>query len=455
MTARTPVELALVGAGLRGALCYGPAALQYPDEVRFVAVVEPNDARRERFAHAHAIPLRHQFATVDEWVAGPRTAEAAVVATPDDQHVGPALAALQAGHDVLVEKPLAPNAGDCVALVAAADRLGRQLQVCHVLRYTAFFSRLHEVVDDALGEVVSIDHRENVAYWHMAHSYVRGAYADTSRAAPMLLAKACHDLDIVCWNLGQVPVRVASAGSLLHFRPEHAPPGASGRCTDGCPWETTCDFSAVHVYLGRRDGTGWSPETPFAWMPLTDHGEWDPRTGTLSETADERLEALRTGPYGRCVYRCANDAVDNQVVMMEFASGASGVLSVHGHAHDDQRTVRYDGTRATVLGRFGDFSGAELTVHHHRGGRVEPIALQATRGMHGGGDLSLIRTFAANLRGGTGTRTDARAALASHLLGYAAEEARRSATVVDVAGFEATVRAEGHAGAARADVTGP
>ena len=189
-----------------------------------------------------------------------RTAEAAVVATPDDQHVGPALAALQAGHDVLVEKPLAPNAGDCVALVAAADRLGRQLQVGHVLATRPSSAGCTRWSTTPSGRWCRSTTARTSPTDGMAHSYVRGAYADTSRAAPMLLAKACHDLDIVCWNLGQVPVV---------SRPRIAPPlparartaRSSGRCTDGCPWETTCDFSAVHVYLGRRDGTGWSPET--------------------------------------------------------------------------------------------------------------------------------------------------------------------------------------------------
>jgi hypothetical protein len=241
--------------------------------------------------------------------------------------------------------------------------------------------------------------------------------------------------------MGAMPIWVASAGSLVHYRPARAPTGAPARCTDGCPVEASCDFSALHVYLGRPDDRGgWDPVTPFSWMPLTDHGEWDRRTGRLTETADERLQALRTGPFGRCVYHCDNDALDNQVVSMEFPTGATGTLVLHGHSHDDQRTLRYDGTRGTVRGRFGDFSGEELTIHRHRGGSVEPVPLDTVSGMHGGGDIGLIRTFAASLRGGTGPRTGAAEALRSHLLGFAAESARRTATVVDTAQFESALR---------------
>lgn len=433
---RAPVELTMVGAGLRGAQCYGPVALRHPDELRFVEVVEPNAVRRRQFAQDHGIPEDRAYPGVAEWLASRRRSQAAVIATPDRQHVGPAVAALEAGYEVLMEKPMAPTPETCVELVRTAHRLGRILQVCHVLRYTAFFRRLHEIVrSGVLGELITVEHRENIASWHMAHSYVRGAYADTSTSSPLLLAKACHDLDVMAWNLGDPCVRVSSVGSLRHFRPEHAPAGAPARCTDGCPVESQCEFSALHVYLGEEDpdtAYGWRPRTPFSWMPLSEGGTFDPATGMLTETAADRLAELAHGPYGRCVYRCDNDAVDNQVVTMELASGATALLVVQGHSDTDERTMRYDGTSATLFGRFGDFSPSELTLRHHRSGEVEDLPVQAVPGLHGGGDVGLMRDFAACLRGEAPTQSEAAEALESHLLGFAAETARTEVRVVDV-----------------------
>lgn len=434
----------MVGAGLRGAQCYGPVALEYPDRLRFVAVVEPNEERRSRFADAHRIAPSAQFASVDQWAAAGRLAPGAVIATPDRQHVAPAIAALEAGYHVLLEKPLAPTAAECLAVVAAARSARRSLQVCHVLRYTAFFRRLHEIVRSGmLGTLVTVEHRENVAYWHMAHSYVRGAYGDTTQAAPMLLAKSCHDLDVILWNLGEPCSKVASFGSLRHFRETHAPAGAPERCTQGCPVEDTCSYAAAFLYLGRPDPSsdyGWRPVTPLSWMPLTDHGSFDPATGMLTETAQERWDRLEEGPYGRCVYRCHNDAVDHQVVTMEMASGTSVVLAVHGHSDDDQRTMRYDGTEATLFGRFGDFSGQELTVHHHRSGHREQIPIESLSGLHGGGDVGIMLDFADGLAGATQVaRTEAAEALESHLLGFAAEEARHHHQVVDLGDWRRTL----------------
>lgn len=434
---KAPVELTMVGAGVRGAQCYGPVAHRHPDELRFVEVVEPNAVRRRQFAEDHGIPQDRAYPGVAEWLGSPRRSQAAVIATPDRQHVGPALAALEAGYEVLMEKPMAPTPEACVELVRTAQRLGRTLQVCHVLRYTAFFRRLHEIVrSGVLGELITVEHRENVASWHMTHSYVRGAYATTSTSSPLLLAKACHDLDVLAWNLGDPCVRVSSAGSLRHFRPEHAPAGAPARCTDGCPVEPHCEFSALHVYLGEEDPDtvyGWRPRTPFSWMPLTDGGRFDLVTGMLTETAADRWAQLAQGPYGRCVYHCRNDAVDNQVVTMELASGATAVLVVHGHSDADERTMRYDGTSATLYGRFGDFSPSELTLRHHRSGEVEEVLIDAVPGLHGGGDVGLMRDFAACLRGDTPPQSEAGEAIESHLLAFAAEASRTEARVVDVA----------------------
>ncbi|HLJ67689.1 MAG TPA: Gfo/Idh/MocA family oxidoreductase, partial [Chloroflexota bacterium] len=245
----TPIEAVLVGAGARGTLAYGATALQHPETLRFVAVAEPNPERRARFARQHGLPAARCFATWEELLAEGRLAPALVCATLDRLHVAPAVAALEAGYDVLLEKPMAPTASECLAMVRAAESTGRLLMVCHVLRYAPFFATLHAIVSSGrLGEIVTIEHRENVAYWHMAHSYVRGNWRNAAISSPMILAKCCHDLDLIVWMTADNPVRrLHSFGSLSHFRPEQAPPGATERCTDGCPAAESCPFYAPRV----------------------------------------------------------------------------------------------------------------------------------------------------------------------------------------------------------------
>jgi predicted dehydrogenase len=419
-----PIEAVLVGAGNRGYHAYGPYALQHPEQIRFTAVAEPHEERRCRFAQAHGILPERQFRTWEELYAKGQIADALLNCTLDRMHLDSTLPALELGYDVLLEKPMSNTLGGNVRLVQAAEKYGRLLMICHVLRYTAFFSTLHDIIASGrLGRIITVEHRENVVYWHMAHSFVRGNWRGSQIESPMILAKCCHDMDILFWNLG--PVRqLNSWGSLIHYRPENAPPGAPERCTDGCPVADGCPWYAPRLYL--HDYTGW---------PVS----------TISEdpSLEARRRALETGPYGRCVYYCDNDVVDHQTVNMEFESGVTGVLFMHGHAHEEARTMRYDGTRATLRGKFSYGIDDSIEIHDHLTGRVERIDPQASGSGHGGGDAGVMAAFATVLRepsamsapAVSAALTSSRESLESHLMALAAEEARVNGSIVQMDGF--------------------
>lgn len=430
---RPAVEAVLIGAGSRGTLAYGAAALAHPEHVRFVAVAEPDPARRARFAAQHALPPDRLFASWEDLLAAGRLAPALVCCTLDRQHVAPTIAALEAGYHVLLEKPMAVTPEDCVRLVQASERADHLLMICHVLRYTPFFSTLRDIVASGrLGDIVTVEHRENVAHWHMAHSFVRGNWGNAARSSPMILAKCCHDLDMLVWIMAGNPVaRLHSFGSLLHFRPERAPAGAPARCTDGCPAADDCAFYAPRYYL--------NPHVGYFGAAIS-----------VDQSPEARLEALRTGPYGRCVYHAGNDVVDHQVVNMEHRTGAVTTLVMHGHSHEEERTLRYDGTRATLRARFTYEGPPDITLHDHRSGAATTIPVPATDDSgHGGGDSRLLGAFAEAVRqaeGGTGVTalTTARTSVESHLLAFAAERSRLTSAVVDMAAYRAEI--EGLAG---------
>ncbi len=420
------IDVVVFGAGLRGMVAYG-SNLERAG-LRAAAVVEPLASRRESFAALHGLAPERCFASVDDWQAADLSIGAAIVATPDRAHVEPALAALEAGCDVLLEKPMAPSLAECIRLVERAEQLGRQLHVCHVLRSTPFFDAVRAVVASGrLGRIVTVSHRENVDARHMAHSYVRGAYRREDGSNPMLLAKSCHDLDLLHWLLDDPVVRLSSFGSLLHFRADAVGPDIPERCTDGCPIEAGCPFSAMAAYAPVEAVATPEIRLLTQLFPLADPPSFD---------RADRLAALATSPYGRCVYRCDNDVVDHQVVAMELASGATVTFTMHGHSHREGRTLRIDGTEATLRAAFTE-DDPEITVHPHGTDRVERIEVPLVPAAgHGGGDLGVLVGFAASLRGGAGAlTTDGRTSLESHLLGWAAEEARHRGEVVDVVGF--------------------
>jgi hypothetical protein len=235
----------------------------------------------------------------------------------------------------------------------------------------------------------------------------------------MILAKCCHDMDILFWNLGPVSL-MSSFGALTHYRRENAPAGATPRCTDGCPAADECHWFAPRLYLG--DYVGW------------------PVSAISEDTSSQaRRRALETGPYGRCVYFCDNNVVDHQTVNLEFTSGATGVLVMHGHSHHEGRTMRYDGTRATLIGRF--MHGVqEIEIHDHLTGEIERISPDVGTSGHGGGDEGLMAAFVEAVRDPATALTTARESLESHLMAFAAEEARIDGSVVGMDDFR--LRAE-------------
>lgn len=467
---RKPYEVLLIGAGNRGAEVYGEWIRSHPESLRITAVAEPLESRRKAAAESHSVPPERQFSSWEEALSGDRLADVAIVATQDQEHTLPTLAALRSGYDVLLEKPMAHRLEDCIALVKAAEDHGKLLQIAHVLRYTDFFQMVHSCVQSGeLGEIITVSHRENVSAWHMAHSYVRGNWRRVDQSSPMILAKSCHDLDILYWVLNSRVRSISSTGNLLHFVPEKAPPGAPERCLDGCPAAESCPFFAPSLYLGlepiyiglsnavnpgirlagklmRRSPDLMQTAAKFvpALRQLTEYSGW-PRSVITDQPANlsSLRKALQEGPYGRCVYRCDNDVVDHQIVLMELENGVSVSFTMHGHSFEEGRTIRIDGSQATLLGKFS-WNRSFIEIQKHRGGYSRRMHLpnNIEQGGHGGGDSGLMAAFVTALENRQQENlSDARSVFESHLMAFAAEKARITNSIIDMPAYRAEAEA--------------
>jgi predicted dehydrogenase len=396
---------------------YGGEALRHPDAVRFVAVAEANPKRRERFQALHGLPSERCFARWEDLLARPRLADGVLICTQDRLHFAPTMAALAAGYHVMLEKPMSPDPRECLEIAAAAEQRERILLVCHVLRYTSFFATIRRLLDEGrIGRLISIQHNENVAFWHYAHSFVRGNWRNSRESSPMILAKSCHDMDILLWLAGADCVSLSSFGSLTHFAPEHAPAGAPERCLDGCPVAESCPYHAPTFYLTGRDG-------------------W-PASVVSDDTSPEAiLEALRTGPYGRCVYRCDNDVVDHQVVALEFANQVTATFTMCAFTDDVSRTIKLMGTDGEIRGVLAETRN-EIEVLHFPSRTRELLDLQPEDGPqgHGGGDAGVMRAFADLVRADDwrNVPTSAAVSVQSHLMAAAAETSRLEHTTISM-----------------------
>jgi predicted dehydrogenase len=413
-----PITMIVIGCGGRGTT-YADYAAMHPDQARVAAAADPREFYRRQMAARHSIPAENVAADWRPLADRPRFADAALICTPDALHLAPALAFIEKGYAVLLEKPMGSNEQDCRRIAAAAIRAKILFGVCHVLRYTDYTQKLRGLIDSGLiGEVVNLQHFEPVGYWHQAHSFVRGLFRNEAESSSMLLAKSCHDLDWIQYIMGGRCTAVSSFGGLHHFRKEQRPAGAADRCLD-CPVEPTCPYSAKRFYLGllAQGKTGW----PVDML-------------SPNVTVEGVTEALRTGPYGRCVYACDNDVVDHQVVNMLFEGSRTASLTMTAFNRARDRETHIFGTRGELYGdgRFIEHFDF-LTDKTERTDTQTSEDSLGTYG-HGGGDYRLMQAFVAAVAGGDASKilSDAATTLQTHMMVFAAEKARRENRVVEV-----------------------
>ena len=325
-----------------------------------------------------------------------------------------AVAAIQKGYHLLLEKPVSPDEEECCLLLETARKYERKVCVCHVLRYTPFYSKIKEMLlDGAVGNVMNIQAREDVGFFHQAHSFVRGNWRDSKETSPMILAKCCHDMDLLVWLSDSGCSRVSSFGELSWFKPENAPEGASKRCLDGCAAKEHCPYDAEKIYItdpktGVRSGAGW-PVNTFVIHP--------------EENAVR--EALKEGPYGRCVYHCDNDVVDHQVVNLQMENGITVTFSMCAFSATCNRTIKIMGTMGQIEGDMGK----NMIYYTPFGKETEEIDLtKLTEDFsgHGGGDVRMIEQFCDYIVNGkvSPSITDLAVSLESHYIALAAEKSR-------------------------------
>lgn len=418
----------VIGAGNRG-MSYTKEMLAAPEKFEIVAVAEPDEARRKTFQEKCNLPDDKCFVDCEAILNQPKMADIALIATQDDQHRDMALKAIDLGYDLLLEKPVARTAQDCVDVVHAAKAKGAKVLVCHVLRYTPFYGKIKQMVMDGMvGDIYSIVAVEAVGHRHQSHSFVRGNWHSLETSAPMLLAKSCHDLDILQWLVAKPCKKVSSFGDLTYFTPANAPEGAPKRCVDGgCPAAETCHYNCMKLYYEDEKNTWFRGAACRGFAK-----------GAVP-TNEEVLEALKNTDYGLCVFKANNDVVDHQVVNMEFEGGATISFTMNAF-NKGGRYIRIFGSEGEL---YADTSSEHITWYSFEDRKIHEVPVLAqgdsiTSG-HGGGDKGIIQEmydyFSGDYKGFRAADIDT--SVKNHLIGFAAEEARRSDTVVSVDRFVA------------------
>ena len=418
------LSLILIGGGDRGS-SYLKYLLKHPDSFKVVGLAEPVTEKREYLKNLYNIPGDMCFDSYEKIFSYPKFADIAMICTQDKLHFAPAMKAIEKNYDILLEKPIAPTPNECLEIADAAKKKGVKVLVCHVLRYTPFYKCIKEFIGSGkLGEIINITHTEGVGITNMSHSYVRGNWRKTDESAPMILAKCCHDTDLIQWLIGEVCTKVQSFGTRTYFREENAPDGAPLRCLDGCPHKDNCVYYAPSFYKVKT--------AEIEHFRAIVANKFNP--------SDEDIDrVLITSPYGRCVYHCDNDVVDHQIVNMEFASGKNAVLVMS--------PFNKAGRISTIMGTKGelraDMEEQSLTFYDFLTRKTvsiyEPAADfdQSIAGGHGGGDMGIMEDLYEYMANGNSSDSisDISFSCTSHMIAFAAEKSRLSNTIVNIDEF--------------------
>ncbi|XP_034001407.1 uncharacterized protein zgc:154075 isoform X2 [Trematomus bernacchii] len=418
----SPVRLIVVGAGCRGEI-YSSFGSIHPERLKVVGVADPRKFARTKLQQQHNVVDENIFEDWHTMVEREKFADAVAICTPDRLHKEPAVAFAKKGYHVLLEKPMATTAEDCTAIVEACTQSGVMLSVGHVLRYDPVIHNIKELIDaGAIGDVMHIQHLEPVGFWHFAHSFVRGNWRNEEESSFALLAKSCHDIDLIHhWAGARRCLKVTSFGSVSHFGKKDKPAGAGNRCLD-CSIEADCPYSARKIYMDRvkQGNTGW----PVSVI-----------CPNSSPDIESVTEALETGPYGRCVYECDNDVCSNQVVNMEFEGGLTAAFSMVAFTEEICKR------KTTIYGSKGELScdGHEVRVFDfltQRSTKRSPLSGAPRRFMsmsgHGGADYYLMDAFVSAVANNDPSliRSGPEETLLSHLLVFEAERSRLEGRVV-------------------------
>ncbi len=423
---KKPITAIIVGAGHR-AFVYSELAKTNPELLKIVGVADPNPVRRKKAMNHFGFNEDMCFEDANELASKGKLADAIINCTMDETHVETAIPLLNAGYDMLLEKPFAVNETEMRDLVDCARKNDSKIMICHVLRYTPFYYSIKErVANGEIGDIINIQTTEHVSYHHLATSYIRGKWANSKKChTSMLLAKCCHDLDIIMWIMGSVkPKQISSFGSKFQFKPENAPENAGTICMKDCPLVDTCDYSTKRLYIDHPDRWAF-----YVWDALED---------IENPTMEDKINLMKTdNQYARCIYKCDNDIVDHQSVLINFENGATGTHNMVGGSAEPRRDIHIIGTKGEIFGNFEESKYTVLKIDpspdaHHGECDVEEVNLNVSGDMvgayggHGGGDERLAEDFVSFLCDDKPSLacTSIFDSVAGHLAVYLADESR-------------------------------
>ncbi|MBQ8426972.1 MAG: Gfo/Idh/MocA family oxidoreductase [Clostridia bacterium] len=331
------LKCAVLGYGGRGE-AYSEYALIRPDELQVTAVIDVNPFALNMAKEKFNLKDENLYLSLDEFIAKRVECDFVINATMDELHYSTSIKLLNAGYNMLLEKPVTANPEELMHITNLAKEKNLTVLICHVLRYTPFYRKVKEIIDSGeIGKIISMEINEHIWHGHFVNAFVRGKWNNEKACGSgLLLAKCCHDTDLLCWlNNATRPKEVASFGNRSFYCPENAPKNSTENCYD-CPAKDECLFDAYKFEL-KLD---CCPRYTYCALnkPLDEI------------TEEEKIEYLKTSKFGRCVYKTDMDIVDKQTVSVNFENGSVATHMMTGGATKAGRKLH-------IVCEYGEIEG--------------------------------------------------------------------------------------------------
>lgn len=404
-----PITAVIVGCGHRSRV-YAEIALKCPDQLKIVALVDPDKHVRDMCKELYGVPEDKCFNDISEILPMGKIADCVINGTMDKLHIPTSIPLLEQGYDMLLEKPITNNAEELLRLYDVVKKHGNKVMICHVLRYSDFYKTAKEIINSGeIGEVVSVSEAEDVHFVHYWLSFLHGNWHSEESSSSVILQKCCHDFDIISWLIGKNCVKVSSMGNLAVYKKENKPAGAADYCCD-CKYIDDCEYSGIRIMTADPEWLkGYYPDMTCD------------RDGVVKVLSDKNC------PFSECAFSGKNDVMTDQIVNMQYEDGVVAQMIMSGFSGKGRREITIHGSRGEIYGYMGVESVKIFYRPFMNPEVVYDLTSDSVNSGHGGGDESIIRSFVAYLRDGIddGSLSKIEDSLMSHKIAFAAEQSRK------------------------------
>ena len=421
------IKIAVVGYGNRGQV-YADYSLDEPNEVEVVAIIDPNAFKLQVAKERYQLSDGQLFSCYADFLKANIDTDIVINATMDQVHYQTAMEILQSKRHMLIEKPIVEKKAQLLEIQRTAKENGCMVFVCHVLRYSPFYKTIKKMIADGkLGNIISMEMNEHVWIPHFLSSYGRGKWnSEAECGSPILLAKCCHDMDLICWLNGKPVNKVFSFGHRSHFVKMNKPQDATEYCYN-CPHNRTCKYNALDLNY-------YNDTMPFL--------VWDSFNKPYDQiTPEEKMEFLKTDRYGKCAYDCGGDVMDRQNLLVDFEDGSVASFTLSCGASRTDRYIHIVGTDGEVEGKvesnkfvYRTYIAEKVCYEEEVIDLSQQVVNNAKYGGHSGGDYGIMYDLVRYLNGDKSSMsiTLLDDSVNSHLLVYGAEESRKTGKAIEI-----------------------